>query len=91
MNTKEIDLGGPAFPIPITPEMGDTIDFPGMSLRDYFAAKAMQAFLSKATPEEIQEISNEIMGVKTVSKAAYIAADFMLEARKSSVPQASDA
>jgi hypothetical protein len=35
--TVEIDDGGPAFP---------SADNPGMSLRDYFAAKAMQNLIS---------------------------------------------
>lgn len=37
------DNGGPAFPVP-----GDQPDesFNGMTLRDYFAAKAMQGFMA---------------------------------------------
>ena len=39
------DTGGPAFPIP---GLQEHEEFNGMSLRDYFAAKAMQAGISKA-------------------------------------------
>ena len=46
----------------------------GMTLRDYFAAKAMQAFLSRdsscTSPDEI------------IAQDAYNTADAMLEARK---------
>jgi len=42
----------------------------GMELRDYFAAKAMQSFLS------FQDIGN-----MTVAKEAYMMADAMMEAR----------
>ena len=41
----------------------------GMSLRDYFAAKAMQSMVSYKNPDEIPE-------------AAYRIADAMLEARR---------
>lgn len=50
----------------------------GMSLRDYFAAKAMQAFLSCPTDQFVdgQRVSN---GYAT---AAYRMADLMLKARE---------
>ena len=42
---SEIDNGGPAFPIP--GDVGNLEDWKhGMSLRDYFAAKAMNAVLA---------------------------------------------
>lgn len=54
--------GGPAFP---HPELAST----GMSLRDYFAAKAMQAEMitsfSDATPEAAQDF------VDAMNKAGY--------------------
>lgn len=62
---------GPAFPIK-GPVM--TNDWLGMSLRDYFAAKAMQAL---ATNPEYTELTNE----KT-AQWAYQMADAMLEARE---------
>ena len=55
----------PAFPVH---------GLPGMTLRDYFAAKAMQALLShQRTLTEFEE---------TVARAAYEQADAMLEARE---------
>jgi hypothetical protein len=49
-------------------------DCTGMTLRDYFAAKAMQALVAKTVDEdEPAEIAAE---------AAYMFADAMMEARK---------
>ncbi len=50
---------------------------PGMSLRDYFAAKAMQGFISNA------EVHTFVMNsyLPNVAKAAYDLADAMLAAR----------
>ena len=50
---------------------------PGMSLRDYFAAKAMQGFISNA------EVHTFVMHsyLPTVAEAAYDLADAMLAAR----------
>jgi DNA-directed RNA polymerase alpha subunit len=61
--TVYIDDGGPAFP---------SADNPGMSLRDYFAAKAMQKLISYESccaPKD-----------KTI-ELAYVVADAMLEER----------
>ena len=61
--TVDIDDGGPAFP---------SADNPGMSLRDYFAAKAMQKLISYESccaPKD-----------KTI-ELAYVVADAMLNER----------
>lgn len=65
---EEIETGGPAFPA----ERNLT---QGMTLRDYFAAKAMQVELSNnaATEEEWREY---------IAKLCYQMADAMLKARK---------
>lgn len=64
MNTD--NNGGPAFPIGSTPEEWGN----GMTLRDYFAAKAMQNYIcDDYTPDAI-------------AKAAYEMADAMLKARE---------
>ena len=59
-----------AFPSPRDPKTGS--DDKGMSLRDYFAAKALQGMLAepslKATPEEF-------------AQRAYMVADAMMKAR----------
>jgi hypothetical protein len=61
--------GGPAFPTP-----AHNLENDGMTLRDYFAAKAMQGLL--ACP--IQPQSDEDM----YARDAYKVADAMLKARK---------
>lgn len=74
--------GGPAFARPKSPkgEFTDS-DVPcaqtGMSLRDYFAAKAMQGF--SASPSMID--SNDSRAIAYVAAAAYAMADAMLEVR----------
>ncbi len=67
----EIETGGPAFPVPANEPIhpGTT----GMMLRDYFAAKAMQAMC-----EEVSRYDQ----FDTCAKDAYKLADAMLEARK---------
>jgi hypothetical protein len=60
-----LHTGGPAFPVG---------NVNGMSLRDYFAAKAMTGLL---TAEIVGEYSNE-----HVAEIAYLIADAMLEARQ---------
>lgn len=69
--------GGPAFPINVDSEMTCL----GMTLRDYFAAKAMQGIISKMPfyldeKQELEKILNSI------SKGAYSYADAMLKARE---------
>lgn len=65
------NTGGPAFPV-----VGDAT--PGMTLRDYFAAKAMQAMISNSSI-----IDNDSDGaVNYASSAAYKFADAMIKARE---------
>ena len=66
------DTGGPAFPTMQYEHGGDE---DGISMRDYFAAKAMQGMFSSGNLE-IGDTN------KIVSEAAYKVADAMLEARK---------
>jgi len=63
----------PAFPI----GSGDMRDPTGMTLRDYFAAKAMQAFISGWINRQIYP-SEDIY----VAEHAYAMADAMLAARE---------
>jgi hypothetical protein len=63
------NIGGPAFPTPFF-ESDE-----GMTLRDYFAAKALQAMLSDPVWR-----SNNDSGL--IAHFAYKMADAMLEARK---------
>jgi hypothetical protein len=66
------DTGGPAFPHPLgwrrDPEISD-----GMTLRDYFAAKAMQGLLFARNPV--------ITNIGGIAEAAYAMADAMLAER----------
>ncbi|MAD27119.1 hypothetical protein LL270_09095 [Pseudomonas aestusnigri] len=68
------DRGGPAFPVPLNPGERYDVHGPadGMTLRDYFAAKAMQGAL--ANPEV-----KETAGAR--SEWAYEIADAMLKER----------
>jgi len=71
--TKE--TGGPAYPSPRWEGWGSPQE--GMTLRDYFAAKAMQSFMTVwMTQAKYPETDLE------VAKYAYSMADAMLEARK---------
>jgi hypothetical protein len=67
---SNIDTGGPAFPCEEQTNWTD----PGMTLRDYFAAKAMQGLMAHDRvpldwPEEV------------IADSAYRQADAMLKAR----------
>ena len=72
--SNEKDSGGTAFPI-IHPD-GMGVQYWGISVRDYFAAKAMQGILSSghARPEKAYHFKN-------IAEDAYIQADAMLEAQ----------
>ena len=70
MDTR--DNGGPAFPSAQLHDFDDPAK--GMTLRDYFAAKAMQAI--RTNPDYYT------LSVHKVAEAAYGQADAMLEARK---------
>jgi len=73
-----IETGGPAFPVPDSHHADGMVHYGanGMTLRDYFAAKAMQAFISAAVTVVMPSIL-----AKTVSSAAYEIADEMLKVR----------
>ena len=65
----------PAFPIVI--DMGDGVKYQnGMTLRDYFAARALQNFRDQIGSESGQEWFDK------VAKGAYRMADAMLKARE---------
>lgn len=60
-----------------------TSDAPGMTLRDYFAAKAMQAALTGATLPGLMERAPETMAViDKLAAAMYAIADAMMAARE---------
>lgn len=81
------NAGGPAYPaqVSINRDSGEMVphqfgnnDFvmPGMTLRDYFAAKAMQAFISAIGNENFVVINDF-----RVSERSYEVADAMLAER----------
>ena len=67
---SDINEGGPAFPV--CPAKWDTM-YHGISIRDYFAAKAMQGFAADPDTTGSAEI---------IAKVAYQWADAMIKARE---------
>jgi hypothetical protein len=65
--SADTNTGGPAFPYGTA--------YAGMTLRDYFAAKAMQAIVSNDAT-----FSTKYVGL--AAKDAYVYADAMLKARQ---------
>jgi len=72
---SDINDGGPAFPVINSPTL---MEQSGMTLRDYFAAKAMQGLI--ASPRGTPDGTNATD--KHYAKCAYIMADAMLKARE---------
>ena len=72
------DTGGPAFPVSTSNETNghqdgpNTWQFPGMTLRDYFAAKAMQGMMA----------GNWNTNYDDWARHAYRLADAMIKARE---------
>ena len=65
-----IDNGGPAFPLQsIGPDFAP--GYAGMTLRDYFAAKAMQGLIAGGSTDRHQ-----------IAQAAYLVSDAMINARE---------
>ena len=74
-----IETGGPAFPLQsIGPEFAP--GYAGMTLRDYFAAKAMQGLLAQSCGTAMDSDS------RSGAQYAYQMADAMLAARASGKP-----
>ena len=67
--------GGPVHPT--LPEHGFNQGEPGMTLRDYFAAKAMQSIISK-----MDSAQYNYTGAEPVASDAYAFADAMLKERE---------
>ena len=77
MNTP-IDDGGPAFPLVIDETTNESIS--GMSLRDYFAAAALQGLLSSSMYPIDQEEGK--VTFEAYAKCAFHHADAMLRERE---------
>jgi hypothetical protein len=95
MKQKQFDTGGPAFPQVRTLPCGSHEECEGLSVRDYFAAKAMQTILelwhrdlaemAKAHDEEYPGLSlvgNEFGTPDGIAQDAYAMADAMLRERR---------
>lgn len=67
------DNGGPAFP---WPGQGVWVPEKGMTLLDYFAAKAMQGYVSR-----VYDVDSGAPNAETISEWAYALADVMLKER----------
>ena len=76
---QPINQGGPAFPTPVGVQHND-----GMTLRDYFAAAALQAIISSALSEGTKTMYNirKPDFLECLSLDAYAHADAMLKARE---------
>ncbi len=78
--SDHIDTGGPAFPCmpPQDTAAGIAVGYPfpdsGMTIRDYFAAKAITGFLRAG--------DDSLVSADDVAAEAYKLADAMLRARK---------
>jgi len=69
------ETGGPAFPCDLTSYDDEVrIQYQGMTLRDYFAAKAMQALLSDSNWRRNHDFDSS-------AERSYGMADAMLKAR----------
>jgi hypothetical protein len=73
---NKADTGGPASPVGVE-AFGE--DKTGMTLRDYFAAKAMQGFVMDQALE--QEVNTAPEWFEGIANASYAMADAMLKAR----------
>ena len=86
MTIDTINDGGPAFPLK-EPLTSDSL---GMSLRDYFAAKAMLALLThhggytgdEADQSSIPCLREDVLDVDSLAQYAYSQADAMLAERE---------
>jgi len=78
--------GGPAFPHSYITPSGPTAydDHAGMSLRDYFAARAMQGLVWElaAAISKDQDVSRAMLAIDNTARLSYAFADRMLAARE---------
>ncbi len=73
---SDINTGGPAFPVFPETGGGHAAAFQGMTLRDYFAARAMQALMRN------RRIIFDLWEINDLAGDAYAMADAMLKARE---------
>jgi hypothetical protein len=75
------NTGGPAFPIDAN-ESADRCIYTGMTLRDYFAAKAMQIMWDAYDKGYCGLNNNDAPNGEIIALASYKMADDMLKARE---------
>jgi hypothetical protein len=75
MSTPTTNDGGPAFPVTAEQSPSGAFAYPGMTLRDYFAAAALQGLLASSSV-------GDALAEPDYAKAAYIQADAMLAERE---------
>jgi hypothetical protein len=75
--------GGPAFPYSALDPAGPSLykDNEGMTLRDYFAARAMSAIWSGNALAEIKNVRGDDSAENAIAQMSYSQADAMLKAR----------
>jgi len=72
----QMKTGGPAFPHTVVGDLGQTREiWAGMTLRDYFAAKALGGMMAGST------VTIEGEKVRHIAEISYELADAMLDAR----------
>ena len=78
------NTGGPAFPFPAYTYPNGEINHGegGMTLRDYFAAKAMQIMWDAYEKGHCGMNSNAVPDVEIIAEDAYVMADAMLRTRE---------
>ena len=87
---EQTKTGGPAFPAPElgAQDFGQPWAYPGMTLRDYFAAKAMQGIVSSIDGEDNYRrlrghaAAAELSVSEWIARDAYKQADAMIKARE---------
>ena len=76
------NTGGPAFPVFPETGGGHAAAFQGMTLRDYFAAKAMPATMAEFEDGWKQHPYHQETFLKWAAERSYAMADVMLKARE---------
>jgi hypothetical protein len=77
---QRIKTGGPAFPVQSIYIEDQETNSHGMTLRDYFAAKAMQAVITDWL--NTGDIFQDAEIAEVIARDCYIVADAMLKARE---------
>ena len=82
------DQGGPAFPRPFSKngnfsDSKQNVSQEGMTLRDYFAAKALDGFMHWALDQpRFKDYDTAAKAAAGYAKSSYLIADAMLKARE---------